>query len=82
MILDTSAIVAASGIGGLLMPFVVGQLFDRVGEWCAAWAVGHATHQECDDLGNLSRSEASPEAEHFQFGTLRRSGPNWLLPVR
>lgn len=28
---NTSAIVAASGIGGLLMPFVVGQLFDRVG---------------------------------------------------
>jgi ribonuclease HII len=27
------------------------QLFERVGEWCAAWAVGHATHQECDDLG-------------------------------
>ena len=28
---NTSAIVAASGIGGLVMPFVVGQLFDRVG---------------------------------------------------
>ena len=29
---NTSAIVAASGIGGLLMmPFVVGQLLDRVG---------------------------------------------------
>lgn len=28
---NTSAIVAASGIGGLLMPFIVGQLFDRVG---------------------------------------------------
>jgi len=28
---NTSAIVAASGIGGLMMPFVVGQLFDRVG---------------------------------------------------
>jgi ribonuclease HII len=27
------------------------QLFDRVGEWCAAWSVGHASHQECDDLG-------------------------------
>lgn len=28
---NTSAIVAASGIGGLLMPFIVGQLFERVG---------------------------------------------------
>jgi ribonuclease HII len=27
------------------------QLFDRVGEWCVAWSVGHATHEECDDLG-------------------------------
>ena len=27
------------------------QLFDRVGEWCGAWAVGHASHEECDELG-------------------------------
>jgi ribonuclease HII len=27
------------------------QLFDRVGEWCAAWSVGHASHEECDELG-------------------------------
>lgn len=26
-------------------------LFDRVGEWCEAWAVGHASHTECDELG-------------------------------
>jgi ribonuclease HII len=26
-------------------------LFDRVGEWCDAWAVGHASHEECDELG-------------------------------
>jgi ribonuclease HII len=26
-------------------------LFDPVGKWCAAWAVGHATPQECDGLG-------------------------------
>ncbi len=24
------------------------QLFDRVGEWCVAWSVGHASHEECD----------------------------------
>ncbi len=26
-------------------------LFDRIAGWCTAWAVGHATHEECDDLG-------------------------------
>jgi ribonuclease HII len=25
--------------------------FDRVAEWCAAWAVGHASFDECDHLG-------------------------------
>jgi len=26
-------------------------LFDRVADWCVAWSVGHASHQECDELG-------------------------------
>lgn len=26
-------------------------LFDRVAGWCEAWAVGHATPAECDELG-------------------------------
>lgn len=26
-------------------------LFDRIARWCRTWAVGHASHQECDDLG-------------------------------
>lgn len=26
-------------------------LFDRVASWCTAWAVGHASPQECDVLG-------------------------------
>lgn len=26
-------------------------LFPRVGDWCEAWAVGHASHEECDRLG-------------------------------
>jgi ribonuclease HII len=26
-------------------------LFDRVAEWCVAWSVGHASHDECDELG-------------------------------
>lgn len=26
-------------------------LFDRITEWCDAWAVGHASEVECDELG-------------------------------
>lgn len=26
-------------------------MFDRVADWCEAWSVGHATHEECDELG-------------------------------
>ncbi len=26
-------------------------LYDRVTEWCEAWAVGHASEAECDELG-------------------------------
>jgi ribonuclease HII len=27
------------------------RLFDRLTEWCTAWAVGGASHEECDTLG-------------------------------
>jgi ribonuclease HII len=26
-------------------------MFDRISDWCAAWAIGHATQVECDELG-------------------------------
>ncbi len=26
-------------------------LFDRIADWCETWSVGHASHQECDELG-------------------------------
>lgn len=26
-------------------------MFDRLGNWCVAWSVGHASHHECDELG-------------------------------
>ncbi|MDQ1401813.1 MAG: ribonuclease [Actinomycetota bacterium] len=26
-------------------------MFDRIAGWCLAWAVGHATQEECDELG-------------------------------
>lgn len=27
------------------------EIFDRVAAWCTGWAVGAASHQECDELG-------------------------------
>src|SRR5438132_8250288 len=27
------------------------RLFDRIASWCRAWAVGHASQEECDALG-------------------------------
>lgn len=26
-------------------------MFERVANWCRGWAVGHASHEECDELG-------------------------------
>jgi ribonuclease HII len=26
-------------------------LYDRIADWCVAWSVGHASAQECDELG-------------------------------
>ena len=26
-------------------------LFKRIAAWCEGWAIGHASHQECDELG-------------------------------
>ena len=26
-------------------------MFDRIADWCEAWAIGHASNQECDELG-------------------------------
>ncbi len=35
----------------LLLPAEREALFDRIAGWCVAWAVGHASAQECDLLG-------------------------------
>lgn len=42
-------------------------LFEQVIEWCTHWAVGHATHEECDRLG---ASEARTLASHRALGAL------------
>lgn len=35
----------------MLTPAEREAMFDRVAGWCEAWAVGHASHAECDELG-------------------------------
>jgi ribonuclease HII len=35
----------------LLTPAEREALYDRITEWCTAWAVGHASAEECDELG-------------------------------
>jgi ribonuclease HII len=27
------------------------RMFDRIADWCVAWGVGHASQEECDELG-------------------------------
>ena len=39
-------------------------LFDRVAEWCVAWAVGHASQVECDELGHVGGPEAGGPPGH------------------
>ncbi len=36
-------------------------LFDRIAEWCEAWAVGGASQQECDDLGMAAAQNLATE---------------------
>jgi ribonuclease HII len=44
-------------------------MFDRIAEWCAAWAVGHASQEECDTLGMSAaqRLAASRAIEGLQL---------------
>ena len=44
-------------------------LYDRVADWCEAWAVGHASPEECDELGmseaqRLAAQRALAELDH------------------
>ena len=51
-------------------------LFDRIAGWCVAWAVGHATQQECDDLG---MSEAQRRAARRAIEGLGVGEPDQVL---
>ena len=35
-------------------------LFDRIAGWCVTWAVGHATQEECDELGMSEAQRLRP----------------------
>ena len=63
------------------------RLFDRVADWCAAWAVGAAVQEECDEIGMAdaqrlaartgdrgSGRDARPGARRRQLGLRRASG--------
>ncbi len=44
------------------------RLFDRLASWCLSWGVGHASAQECDDMG---MSAAQRLAAHRALGQLK-----------
>jgi ribonuclease HII len=50
-------------------------LFDRVAGWCVAWGVGHATAEECDELG---MSEAQRRAARRALSALGLT-PDWVM---
>jgi ribonuclease HII len=43
-------------------------LFARVADWCEAWAVGHATHEECDRLGMSAAQKLAASRAIDQLG--------------
>lgn len=43
-------------------------LFDRVAGWCEAWAVGHASFEECDDLGMSDAQRLAADRALGQLG--------------
>ncbi len=43
-------------------------LFARIAGWCTAWAVGHATHEECDELGMADAQRLAAERALARLG--------------
>src|SRR3712207_7448534 len=39
------------------------RLFDRIATWCVAWSVGHASQQECDEIG-MAEAQRLRSEEH------------------
>ena len=36
------------------------RLFPKISSWCGAWSVGHASHDECDELGHVGSASGLP----------------------
>jgi ribonuclease HII len=43
-------------------------LFDRIAGWCEAWAVGHASPEECDNLGMSEAQRLAARRALVQLG--------------
>jgi ribonuclease HII len=44
------------------------RLFDRVARWCSAWAVGSASHVECDEIGMADAQRLAARRAIEQLG--------------
>ncbi len=44
------------------------RIFDRVGRWCTAWAVGSASHEECDEIGMADAQRLAARRAIEQLG--------------
>ncbi len=45
-------------------------LFDRVADWVEAWAVGHASHTECDELGMAAAQRLATRRALEELGAI------------
>src|SRR4051794_7989013 len=44
------------------------RMFDRVAGWCAAWGVGHASQEECDEIGMSAAQRLAARRAIAQLG--------------
>jgi len=51
------------------------RLFDRVAGWCAAWGVGAASQEECDQIGMADAQRLAARRAIEQLGV----SPDWVL---
>ncbi len=45
------------------------RLFDRIAGWCVAWSVGHASPEECDELGMSAAQRLAARRAFDELGT-------------
>ena len=58
-------------------------LFDRIADWCAAWAIGHASPAECDQLGmSAAQRLAARRAPRWSRRGTRPNPARWEVGFR